>query len=167
MLLIYTGNGKGKSSACIGQCIRAYGHNERVAYVQMMKSATDTGEQIALSRLLGKNFHIGGAGFFLHEHQRPEHEKAANQALAWAFERLPDYFMVILDEALYALKAQLISPETLTHFLDTAKAHDTHVVLSGRNLPSWLEERADLVTSMQEIKHPWQHGIKAVRGIEF
>jgi len=166
MLLIYTGNGKGKSSACIGQCIRAYGHKERVAYIQMMKSLTSTGEQIALSQILGSDFHVGGAGFFRHEDQRLEHELAANAALTWAYERL-GYFMIVIDEAIYALNKGLINQETLTAFLDAAHEKTTHVVLSGRDSPTWLEERADLVTSMQEIKHPWQKGIKATRGIEF
>ncbi len=167
MLLVYTGNGKGKTSACIGQAVRALGQDLRVAFAQCMKSNTQAGEQRLLASLLGELFYVGGLGFFRDEATRPAHREAALATIAWAQERLATLDMVVLDESLYALKAGLITQEELTAFIDEAQVQETHVVLSGRGAPQWLVDKAHLVTEMQEIKHHWQQGIQASRGIEF
>ena len=167
MIIIYTGSGKGKTSASLGQTIRALGQGFRVAFGQFMKQDGKAGEQALLRNLLGNNFYAGGKGFFRHAEEKPAHREAALLTLNWAFERLPQLDMLVLDESLYALGAGLLTPEEVHGLIDKARRCDTHLVLSGRGLPDWLEEEADLITEMTEIKHPWQKGVAAARGIEF
>ena len=167
MNLIYTGNGKGKSSACVGQAIRAIGQGLRVAFLQFIKKEGVAGEQLVLYQLLGERFRAGGRGFLRLEEDRPQHREAALSALHWAFDALPHVDMLVLDEALYALGAGILPSEELCALLDKARRCDVHLVLSGRGLPAWLEKEADLITEMEERKHPWQQGHTATRGIEF
>ena len=170
MILVYTGEGKGKTSACAGQALRALGQGMAVAFGQFMKRDCGAGEQIMLSRLLGARFRAGGLGFLRHEEDRPAHRAAAAKLMDWAREQAEEVDMLILDEALYALGAGILTREELSPLLTGARgAHgeDHHLVLSGRGLPDWLAEAADLVTEMQERKHPWRKGVPACRGIEF
>ena len=167
MILIYTGNGKGKSSACVGQTIRAIGQGLRVAFVQFMKKEGVAGEQLVLYQLLGEKFRAGGKGFLRVDEDRPQHREAALDTLTWALDALPEVDMLVLDEILYALGAGILHPEEVCGLVDKARLCDVHLVLSGRGLPAWLEEKADLVTVMEERKHPWQQGHTAMRGIEF
>lgn len=167
MLIIYTGPGKGKTSASVGQTLRALGHELRVAFGQFMKKDVQAGEQIMLARLLGDGFHMGGSGFFRHENERPRHRAAAMGTLEWARRQLPGVDMLVLDEALYALGCGLILQEELQELVDACGGQGVHLVLSGRGLPDWLEQQADIVTEMTVIKHAMQAGINAARGIEF
>ncbi len=167
LILIYTGNGKGKTSACVGQTVRALGQGLRVAFVQFMKRDEQAGEQILLRSLLQEYFYVGGRGFFRHEDERLMHTKAAYDALQWAQEHTQHVQMLVLDESLYALHSALLSQKDIEHIISLAKTNNTHLVLSGRYAPEWLQDAAHLVTVMEEKKHPWQQGIKAQKGIEF
>lgn len=167
MILVYTGNGKGKTSASVGQAVRARGRGLKVAFAQFMKQDGQAGEQVVLHSLLEDNFMAGGRGFFRREEERPAHRRAALETLSWALERLPSVDMLVLDEVLYALSARLLTREELEDLLCRAERRHAHVVLSGRDMPDWLRERADLVTDMEEVKHPWRQGVKARPGIEF
>lgn len=167
MLLIYTGTGKGKTSACVGQTVRALGQGLNVAFGQFMKRPGQAGEQEVLERLLGQRFRAGGKGFLQREAHRPDHRKAALELLQWAEDILPSVDMLVLDEALYALGSGIVTPEEVARLLTCAEQLGKHMVLSGRGLPDWLAERADLVTEMTEVKHPWQKGVQAAKGIEF
>ena len=167
MILIYTGNGKGKTSACVGQALRALGQGLRVAFGQFMKKEGVGGEQLVLAQLLGEKFRAGGLGFLRVEEDRPKHREAALHTLHWALDVLPHVDMLVLDESLYALGSGILLPEELRELADRARRCDAHLVLSGRGLPEWLEAEADLITVMEERKHPWQQGHSATRGIEF
>ncbi len=168
MLLIYTGEGKGKTSAATGQCIRALGAGLRVGFAQFMKRDGQAGEQNILAQLLGEMFFAGGKGFFKKEADRADHQQAAAEVLAWATAALDqDLDMLILDELLYALGAGLLRQEDILALLKQTEQSNTHLVLTGRGLPDWLQQRADLVTEMLPVKHPFDKGIKAQRGIEF
>ena len=167
MILVYTGTGKGKTSACVGQALRALGQNMRVAFGQFMKKDVGAGEQVMLARLLGADFLAGGKGFLRREEDVPAHRRAAEQVLVWAMDRLDRLDMLILDESHYALRAGLLRRDELEALMDAAGRAACHLVLSGRDAPDWLVQRADLVTDMGEVKHPWQKGITAQRGIEF
>ena len=167
MIFVYTGNGKGKTSACVGQAVRAVGQGLRVAFVQFMKKEGMAGEQLVLYQLLGERFRAGGRGFLRVEEDRPQHREAALNALSWAFDVLPHVDMLVLDEILYALGAGILLPEEVRGLVDKARRCDVHLVLSGRGLPEWLEAEADLITELEERKHPWQQGHTAMRGIEF
>lgn len=167
MLLVYTGDGKGKTCACVGQALRAAGQDLRVGFGQFLKRDVRAGEQVMLERLLKENFCAGGLGFFRREEERPAHRAAALRLLAWAAERLPRLDMLLLDESLYALRAGLLAREEVEELVRAARAHDCHLVLSGRDAPDWLVEAADLVTRMDEVKHPAAAGVPARKGIEF
>ncbi len=167
MIIIYTGNGKGKTSACIGQAIRAHGNDMHICFAQFMKSDQQTGEQKFLQQLLKEDFFIGGKGFFTKEEQREEHRAAAVQVLAWAKQKLSQAHVLILDECLYALKSSLVSEEEVTQLITLCNEKNVHLVLSGRGLPPWLTELADIVSEIGDVKHACKKGIPATKGIEF
>lgn len=170
MLIVYTGNGKGKTSASVGQSIRAHGQNMKVCFGQFMKSNKETGEQMFLKSIFKENFYIGGIGFFLKEEDRQAHREAAQKTLAWAHARIfendkPD--VVVLDETLYALGSNLITQDEVEHLIDVCHEKNIHLVLSGRGAPDWLIEKADIVSDIQDVKHASRSGVKASKGIEF
>lgn len=167
MILVYTGNGKGKTSASVGQALRAHGQGLNVAFGQFMKRPGQAGEQKMLETILGDRFFASGRGFFRDEEKRAEHREAAVQLLAWAEKRLPELDMLVLDESLYALGLGILYEGELRAIIDKAVEQNAHLVLSGRGMPDWLRDEADMITEMTEIKHPYAEGKKAVRGIEF
>lgn len=167
MILVYTGNGKGKTSACVGQAVRALGQGLRVGFFQYMKRDGAAGEQKVLRSLLGEGFVAGGLGFLRDPEQFPAHREAALALTERVRAAVPDLDMLVLDEALYALKAALLTQDELRGLVALCAENAAHLVLSGRNAPAWLEEAADLVTDMTEKKHPYAQGIPAMRGIEF
>lgn len=167
MILVYTGDGKGKTSASVGQAVRALGQGMRVALYQYMKRDGVGGEQEILRNLLGDGFFAGGLGFLIRPEQFPEHREAALKVTAKAKEVIPGLDMLVLDEALYALKAEILTREELEELMAFCEEHGAHLVLSGRGAPAWLVGSAHLVTEMTEIKHPHGQGISATKGIEF
>lgn len=167
MLLIYTGNGKGKTSACVGQAIRALGQGLAVAFGQFMKRNEQAGEQTMLAELLGEDFLASGAGFYRDDDFEKHREKAV-QLLRWAEERVAQGFdMLILDETLYALHHGLLLEEEVRELIKRSQDQGSHLVLSGRGAPAWIVELADIVSDITEIKHVYANGGKARRGIEF
>ncbi len=167
MILIYTGNGKGKTTASVGQAIRAHGQGLSVAFGQFMKRPEQAGEQRVLADLLQERFVAGGLGFFRNEKDREKHRQAALDLLNWAETLLTSVDMLVLDESLNAIRLGLLLPEEVKNLLEKARKTGTHLVLSGRGLPDWLEAEADLVTEMVEQKHPFNEGHQAMPGIEF
>jgi cob(I)alamin adenosyltransferase len=167
MILVYTGQGKGKTSACVGQAARAHGQGLKVAFGQFMKRPGQAGEQKVLSLLLGDRFFVSGRGFFRREEERPAQREAAGILLSWAMVQARSADMLILDEALYALESGLLTRGEVEDLLALARARPFHLVLSGRGLPDWLCRAADLVTRMEAIRHPYQEGVGAMPGIEF
>ena len=167
MLLMYTGDGKGKTSACVGQTVRALGQGFRVAFGQFMKKPGLAGEQDMLGKMLGENFLASGAGFF-REAGYDKHRAKAEELLAWAHARIDAGLdMLVLDEALYALGHKLLLEEEVCTLIDVCQRADCHLVLSGRGAPEWLVERADIVSSITEVKHIYASGGKARPGIEY
>lgn len=168
MLLIYTGNGKGKTSACVGQAVRALGQGLRVAFGQFMKKDGQAGEQTMLARLLGENFVALGAGFYRDKNQQAKHRARAVELLSWAGQRLDQGLdMLILDEALYALGHELIGEDEIQELIRLCRDRECHLVLSGRGAPGWLVEQAEIVSEIVEVRHIHAQGAKASRGIEF
>ena len=168
MILLYIGPGKGKTSACVGQCLRALGQQFAVAFGQFMKRDNLAGEQAMLHELLGEHFLAGGIGFFREESQRQAQRAAAQQVLAWAHGQLANGAqMLILDEACNALECGLLTPEEMRGLCRACRDADCHLVLSGRSAPQWLQDDADLVTRMDAVKHPYAKGVPAQKGIEF
>lgn len=168
MIVIYTGQGKGKTSAALGQVIRALGHGLRVSCLQFMKRDEVAGEQRILKQLLQDHFLAGGLGFFRDPKEFPKHRAASLDALNWARERLASGAQVcILDESIYALNQGLILEHELKDLLCFAAQRDVHVVLTGRGAPDWLVDMADIVTEMVCRKHHFALGKPAVQGVEF
>lgn len=168
MIIIYTGNGKGKTSACLGQVVRAVGHNIPVAFGQFIKRDGQAGEQLFLHQLLGARFHAKGKGFCFKTQNNADHHKAAAQELVdWAMNMAENVKILILDESLYALNAKLITEEDIKKILAVCSEHKTHIVLSGRYAPDWLIQEADTVTEMQPLKHSFSKGMPAQKGIDF
>ncbi|MCL1463860.1 cob(I)yrinic acid a,c-diamide adenosyltransferase [Argonema galeatum] len=170
LIIVHTGNGKGKTTAALGMVLRSLGHGYRVAIVQFIKGAWEPAEKAAFGRwddLL--EFHAMGEGFTW-ETQDKERDIQKAQ-LAWdkalTFIRNPEYKLVLLDEINVALKLGYLSVEEVVAGLEQKPAQ-THVILTGRGAPAGLIEKADLVTEMTLIKHPFrEQGIKAQAGIEY
>lgn len=167
MILVFTGNGKGKTSAAVGQAVRALGQGLRVGFFQYMKREGAAGEQKILHMLLGDSFTAGGLGFLRDAAHFPAHRAAALALTERALACVPKLDLLVLDEALYAVKASLLTENELRDIISLCDEKCVHLVLSGRNAPEWLIEQADMVTEMVEVKHPHMQGVPAARGIEF
>ena len=177
LTVIYTGNGKGKTTAALGMALRALGHGWKVLVIQFFKGDWPVvfGELEMAKRLspqfevlqLGRGFvqHMGDAKPF------EEHLAAAREAVLTARERIGSgaYDFIVLDEIIYAIDyagVQLVSIEDVLDLI-AAKPPALHLVLTGRNAPQALVDRADLVTEMREVKHPWQQKIPAQAGVDY
>ena len=168
VLLVNTGNGKGKSSAAFGVAARALGHGLQVVVVQFVKSRSDTGEEAVLGKLPGMLWHVMGEGFTW-ETQDPGRDAAAARAaweLAAGYLTDPGVGLVVLDEMTYAFKYQWLAlDEVLTVF--AARPSRQHVIVTGRGAPDALIAAADTVTEMGMVKHAFKAGVKAMPGMEF
>ena len=170
LIIVHTGPGKGKTTAALGLAFRAVGSGLRVLMVQFLKGSWHYGELDAAAAF-GDRFVIRamGKGFIkLGGEPDPEHVRAAEEAWSFAREKLfsRDYDMIVLDEINYAVSYGLVPVEPVVEALKQ-KPDDVHVILTGRNAHPEIVELADLVTEMREIKHPYQKGIEAQRGIEY
>jgi cob(I)alamin adenosyltransferase len=170
LIIVHTGSGKGKTTAALGLGFRAVGNGLKVLMVQFIKGSWHYGELDA-AESLGENFEIRpmGKGFVkLGGEPDPEQVQAAGEAWAYSKEKLfsGEYDMIILDEINYAISYGLVKVEPVVEALQQ-KPEETHLVLTGRNAPPQIVELADLVTEMREVKHPYQKGIDAQRGIEY
>ena len=177
LIIVYTGNGKGKTTASLGTVFRALGQGWRVLVIQFFKGDWPVvfGE-LELSKRLAPQLEFLqlGKGFVKYMgDQKPfdEHLAAAKDAVRVAREKIASglYDLVVLDEIIYAIDyagVALVSLDDVLGLLD-AKPPSVHLILTGRNAPQPLIDRADLVTEMREIKHPWQQKIPAQEGIDY
>ena len=171
LVVVLTGDGKGKTTAALGMGLRACGHGMRVAFLQFIKSSRTYGEDAAVDKVPGFELEVLGAGYVGikgDDKTRQEHAAAAMAALDVARDRALSgrYDMVVLDEINVALSLGLIPLDEVLAFID-ARPKEVHVVLTGRGAPEELIERADLVTEMKAVKHPFFEGRPAQEGIEF
>ena len=168
VLLVNTGNGKGKSSAAFGLVARALGHGMRVGVVQFIKGRSDTGEEAFYRSQPGVSWHVSGEGFTW-ETQNRARDVATAQA-AWAVARTlladPGIGLVVLDELNIALKYRYLEVEAVIADL-RARPLLQHVVVTGRAAPPELVEAADTVTDMTVVKHAFAAGVKAMPGLEW
>lgn len=167
LVIVNTGNGKGKSTAALGLAMRALGNDLKVLMVQFIKGAWKVGEYES-ARKLGFEIRPMGEGFTWVTKDRERDMKVAQEAWDFAKVRIlaGEHDMVILDEINYAIDYGYVNlPEVLATL--NSRPKDVHVVLTGRKAKPELIERADLATEMVELKHPYKKGIKAQRGIEF
>lgn len=172
LVIVYTGEGKGKTTAALGMALRAVGRGWYVLMIQFGKGSWHYAE-LESSQRLKPEFEIVpmGLGFYKildDAHSETEHRRAANDALAFASAQMLSgkYDMLILDEINGMLASGLLALADVMALLD-AKPDGLTLVLTGRYAPPELMERADLVTEMREIKHPYQKGILAQKGIDY
>lgn len=172
LIMVFTGEGKGKTSAALGIALRASGHKHYVSIVQFIKGNAQTGESRAVERLkpevelitLGRGFvHTGNRGIPLEEHCA-----AARSALSVARQRVlsGSWDVVVLDEINTAMSLGLIDTDSVLELI-AVKPPNLHLVLTGRNAPQAVIDAADLVTEMRNIKHPFDNGVAAQQGIDF
>lgn len=172
LLIVYTGGGKGKTTAALGMTVRAVGYGHKVLILQFIKGSWRYGELDGLKRLAPEVELVqGGEGFvgiIDDTKERSEHERAAHHALALAGEKLATdvYDLAILDEINYAVNLSLIPLEDVKRLIAN-RPRRLDLVLTGNHAHPDIVEMADLVTEMQEIKHPFQKGLKAKKGIDF
>ena len=169
-ILLFTGNGKGKSTAAFGMLARALGHGMRARVIQFVKSDDAVGEQKFFSHLPGVEWEQFGKGFLPRDPDSPDmeqHRIAARKGLDASIAALfsPDYDFVLLDELCFALSQNLIPLEPLLEALRSSEDGKI-VVVTGRNAPEALIAAADTVTEMTMIKHGFEQGIAAMKGVE-
>ncbi|RKX23945.1 MAG: cob(I)yrinic acid a,c-diamide adenosyltransferase [Candidatus Zixiibacteriota bacterium] len=171
-LIVYTGNGKGKTTAALGMCLRAIGHDWNICVIQFVKGTWKYGELEGLKRLgSGLELHVigeGCVGICGDTKELEEHHQAAQKGIALALDKIRSgkFQLVVLDELNVAFDLGLVSREDVESLLSSRSASQ-NLVITGRGAPDWLVEQADLVTEMKEIKHPFQKGIMAKKGIDF
>jgi cob(I)alamin adenosyltransferase len=168
LLIVFTGDGKGKTTAALGQVFRALGHGWKCCFVQFMKGEAATGEALFASREELLDFKILGLGFLLPGQDALPHRKAARAAWSEARRVIDsgEYRLVVLDELTCLCTFGFLDTEELLRVLAGRPAH-VHVVVTGRGAPRELVAAADLVTEMTRIKHPLDAGIRAQAGIEY
>ncbi|MFZ2266412.1 MAG: cob(I)yrinic acid a,c-diamide adenosyltransferase [Azonexus sp.] len=168
VLVVNTGNGKGKSSAAFGVVARALGHGLKVGVVQFVKGRSDTGEEAFFRNQPNVVWHVGGQGFTWETQDKERDAAAARHAWAIASEHLADpaIGLVVLDEMTYAFKyGWLELDEVIAKLL--ARPLMQHVIVTGRGAPEALRAAADTVSDISNEKHAFQAGIKAMPGLEW
>jgi cob(I)alamin adenosyltransferase len=169
LLMVYTGAGKGKTTAALGMVFRCLGHGMKVAVVQFIKGAIDTAEERVLKSFGDRvTFLRMGEGYTWETQDRARDTQFVRQAWEKVGEFLDDasYAMLILDEFNIALSQGYLDVNDVLPRLQ-ARPPMQHVVITGRGAPPELLEAADLVTEMKQVKHPFRKGIKAQPGVEF
>jgi len=172
LTIVYTGKGKGKTTAALGIALRATGYDKKICMIQFIKGSWHYGEMDSSKRLepefemvtIGKGF----VGIIDDKSPREDHEKIAKEAIKVSNEKIQSgkYDIIILDEINYAVNLGLISINDVLKLI-RSKPDNLDLVLTGNYVKDEVIEIADLVTEMKEIKHPFQKGIKAKKGIDF
>ncbi|HKK21474.1 MAG TPA: cob(I)yrinic acid a,c-diamide adenosyltransferase [candidate division Zixibacteria bacterium] len=172
LLIVYTGNGKGKTTAALGMCVRAVGYNWKVCIIQFVKGSWKYGELKGIKRLEPnvELFTVGEGFVGIVDDQKSfeEHRAAAKKGVEFSIEKIKngEFRLVILDELNVAVNLGLVTEEEVDDIL-AARTEKQHLVITGRDATDNLMEKADLVTEMKEIKHPYQKGVLAQKGIDW
>jgi cob(I)alamin adenosyltransferase len=168
LLMVYTGHGKGKTTAAFGLAFRALGRGLRVGIVQFIKGKWKTGESLFAGTIPNLDLFLMGRGFTWESDDLSQDKKAAREAWAKAKELIDggQYDIVILDELTYCIHYNFIEENEILQTLSERPTH-VHIVVTGRNAPDKLKDLADLVTEMKSIKHPFEKGVPAQSGIDF
>ncbi|HSE30703.1 MAG TPA: cob(I)yrinic acid a,c-diamide adenosyltransferase [Pyrinomonadaceae bacterium] len=171
LLIVHTGNGKGKTTAALGLLMRAAGRGLNCCMIQFMKSRNDRyGEHVAADKL-GIEVHTMGDGFTWDTKNPEQDRQTARNTWQLCVEKLRsgNYDLIVFDELVYVLSYQMLPvEEVLKEFRAVRESQPAlHIIVTGRDAPEELIAAADLVTEMREIKHPFTAGIRAQKGIEF
>jgi len=172
LLIVYTGDGKGKTTAALGMTVRAIGYDWQICIIQFIKGSWKYGELDGIKKLAPNvELNVMGEGFvgiIDDKKSFEEHRAAARKAYEMALQKISaqKYQLIILDELNVAVNLGLVTREELENII-AAKPENLHLVITGRSAIKWLIDKADLVTEMKEIKHPYQKGILAQKGVDF
>ncbi|MEA1986802.1 MAG: cob(I)yrinic acid a,c-diamide adenosyltransferase [Candidatus Marinimicrobia bacterium] len=171
LVIIFTGNGKGKTTASLGTAFRSLGYGWNVCIVQFIKGDWNYGEMDAVKLVPNIELHQMGRGFckIMGDNiPEEEHRKSAEFALEFATEKMNSnkYELMILDEVFVAISTGILSEKKVIEFIKQ-KPKEVNLILTGRDATKKIIEIADLVSEMKEIKHPYQKGILAKKGIDF
>ena len=169
IVVVFTGNGKGKTTAALGIALRASGYGMKTLMIEFIKEKGKSGEQ-EVCPALDKNIEIYpfGMGFVFRGDDPRPHMAMAEEAWFFMEETLREkkYDILILDELSVVMNLGLLTMDRVTTFL-AKKADGLHVIITGRNAPEEIINLADLVTEMREIKHVYQQGVTAIKGIDY
>lgn len=167
LIQVYTGRGKGKTTAALGLALRALGQGMQVRMIQFVKNVQGSGEVKMAGQLPGFSLEQFGSGRFVKGRPGPDDREKAAAGWEAARESLQgEYDLVILDEISHVLNKGLLSVEEVLEAL-SKRSPQVEVVLTGRDMPPEIIDKADLVTEMVPVKHPYDQGLPARRGIEF
>jgi cob(I)alamin adenosyltransferase len=171
LLMVNTGNGKGKTTAALGTLMRAAGRGLNCCMIQFMKSRNDRYGEHEAAEKLGIEVHTMGDGFTWDTKDPEQDRRTARETweLCVAKLRSKDYDLLVFDELVYVLSYQMLPVEEVVAELNAIRADQPalHIVVTGRDAPPELVGAADLVTEMTEIKHHYYAGIRAQQGVEF
>jgi cob(I)alamin adenosyltransferase len=171
LLMVNTGDGKGKTTCALGLIMRAAGRGMNCCMIQFMKSKTDRYGEHESAEALGIEVHTMGDGFTWDTNNPEQDVKTSRETWALCVEKMrsEEYDLLVFDELIYVLDYKFLPLEEVIGEIKSVreKQPHLHLVLTGRNAPKELIDAADLVTEMKEIKHPFNAGIYAQQGIEF
>ncbi|HEX7998251.1 MAG TPA: cob(I)yrinic acid a,c-diamide adenosyltransferase [Pyrinomonadaceae bacterium] len=171
LLMVHTGDGKGKTTCALGLMMRAAGRGLNCCMIQFMKSRNDRYGEHESAEKLGIEVHTMGDGFTWDTKNPEQDRETARQTWALCVEKMRsgEYDLLVFDELVYVLSYEMLPVGEVLAEIARIRAEQTalHIILTGRDAPAALVEAADLVTEMREIKHPFQAGIRAQQGIEF
>lgn len=171
LLMVNTGDGKGKTTAALGVLFRAAGRGMKCCLIQFMKSKTDRYGEHEACEELGIEVHTMGDGFTWDTNNPEQDIKTSEETWALCLEKMrsEEYDLLVFDELVYVLDYKFLDLQKVLDEIKEvrAKQPNLHIIMTGRNAPPELIEAADLVTEMKEIKHPFHAGIYAQQGIEF
>ena len=169
LVIVNTGEGKGKSTAAFGTLLRAWGRDFRLCVIQFIKAETGKWGEIKAASKLGIEWHSTGDGFTWTSKDLDASTQRAVEGWKLAQEKIRSgqYDLILLDEFTYPLHFGWLDTDKVVEWLKANKPADLHLIITGRDAPPALVQYADLVTEMLAIKHPFEEGLKAQAGIEF
>lgn len=167
-VIVYTGNGKGKTTAALGTVFRALGHGQRVCMLQFIKGKGEYGERIFASTIDSLEWHICGKGFVFNKENRSADREIARKGFELAKEKvMSDTFeLIVFDEITYLPQYGFLEVEKIVELIKIRPSR-LNIILTGRNADAAIIDLADTVTVMEPKKHAYNIGIKAQKGIEF
>jgi cob(I)alamin adenosyltransferase len=169
LLIVNTGDGKGKTTSAMGTMLRAWGQGLRICVVQFIKAETGAWGEVKAAKKLGIEWHTLGDGFTWQSRDMSETRARALEAWQLAQGKITggQYDLILLDEFTYVLSLGWLDVSDVIAWLKANKPRMLHLIITGRNAPAPLVDAADLVTEMREVKHPFRANIRAQKGIEF
>jgi len=169
LLIVNTGDGKGKTTAALGMVLRAWGRGFRICVIQFIKAETGQWGEIKAAKKLGIEWHATGDGFTWTSKDLDETAARARHGWEIAKEKIAsgNYDLIVLDEFTYTMVYEWLNTDEVMEWLRLHRPPNLHLVITGRSAPEALIALADLVTEMKVIKHPYEQGIVAQAGVEF